>query len=53
MKTEVLRARCDSRLKEDVERVAYLKQLDSADIIRIAVSDYIRRFRNSDHDAQN
>lgn len=50
-KSEIIRARCGRDLKEDVERVAFLKQLDPADIIRIAVRDYIQRFRNSDHHA--
>jgi hypothetical protein len=47
-KTQVIRARCDASLKGDVDRIAFIKQLDPADIIRIAVRDYVQKFRSAD-----
>lgn len=47
VKTTVIRARCEPDLKLDVERIATFKRLDAADIIRIAIHDYIQRFKNA------
>jgi hypothetical protein len=43
-KDAILRARCDSRLKQNVGRVALLQQLDESDIIRIACAAYVQKF---------
>jgi hypothetical protein len=42
-KTEMLKARCEPKLKEDVEQIALLKSLDPADIIRLACVNYVRQ----------
>lgn len=47
-KTDVIRARCEPDLKQDIERIALFKRLDAADITRIALRDYIQRFKNAD-----
>jgi hypothetical protein len=44
-KDAILRARCDSRLKENVEKIAYLQQLDESDIVRIACAAYVQKFQ--------
>lgn len=46
-KDAILRARCDARLKENVNRVAYLQQLDESDIVRIAVAAYVQKFQGA------
>jgi hypothetical protein len=50
-KSAVIRARCDEGMKRSVEELAVLKELDPADIIRMAVRSYIRHFISgtSDH----
>ena len=45
LKKQVIRARCEPSLKEQIERVAYLQQLDPADIIRVACAQYVHRFQ--------
>jgi hypothetical protein len=45
-KSEMVRFRCEPMLKMEVRQVALLKQLDDSDIIRIALRDYIDKFRN-------
>jgi hypothetical protein len=45
-KETVLRARCDRRLKVDLQTVAALQSLDTSDIIRIACSHYVENFKN-------
>lgn len=44
-KDAILRARCDSRLKQNVERIAYVQQLDESDIVRIACAAYVQKFQ--------
>jgi hypothetical protein len=51
-KSEMVRFRCEPNLKVEVNRVAVLKQLDAADIIRIALRDYLAQFRQT-NGAQN
>lgn len=48
VKDSTIRARCPKALKNDVETVAYLKGLDAADIIRMAVAEYVQKFRSAD-----
>lgn len=45
-KTALIRARCNPALKSDIAQVAMLKQLDEADIIRIACSVFVQQFKN-------
>jgi hypothetical protein len=52
-KSQIIRARCNPSLKDDIERIAFIKQLDAADVIRMALFDYVQKFRNSDHASQN
>ncbi len=47
-KKEMIRARCDESLKNDITRVAMLKQLDEADIIRIACFNFVQQYKNPD-----
>jgi antitoxin component of RelBE/YafQ-DinJ toxin-antitoxin module len=44
-KKAVLKARCDDALKEQVEQLAHTNQLDSSDIVRIAVVNYLQQIR--------
>lgn len=46
-KNAVIRARCHSDLKRDVDEVARLQNVDPADIIRKAVLNYVERIRES------
>jgi hypothetical protein len=46
-KTEILRARCDSALKRDLQLLAQLRMLDTSDIVRIACADYVHRSRQN------
>lgn len=43
-KEEIIRARCDSSLKQSIYNVAMLQQLDPSDIIRMACAAYVNRF---------
>lgn len=45
-KTAVIRARCEETLKSDLDLVAALKHLDSADIIRIACAEFVEKFKS-------
>ena len=47
LKGEVIRARCSDDLKRAVERIALIQQLDTADIVRIAVATYVQNFRQA------
>jgi hypothetical protein len=44
-KDAVIRARCVSALKKDLEDVARLQGIDSADVLRIAAQNYVRKVR--------
>lgn len=44
-KEAVIKARCDSGLKRAVDQIAMLQQLDSSDIVRIAVAAYVQKFQ--------
>lgn len=46
-KDAVIKARCDANLKKAVDEVAMFQQLDTADIVRIAVSTYVHKFKAS------
>jgi antitoxin component of RelBE/YafQ-DinJ toxin-antitoxin module len=50
-KTEMIRARCDQRLMMEIQQVALLKQLDMADIVRMACANFIQQIKN--HNAAN
>lgn len=43
-KSAVLRARCDTELKLDVQRIAAVNKLDEADLVRIACSKLVKEF---------
>jgi hypothetical protein len=46
-KTAMLRARVKPALKRDVNRLAEFKDLDEADIVRIACSRLIEQFKSA------
>lgn len=46
-KEAVIKARCDSSLKKEVEQVAFIQELDVADIVRKAVRQYVQDFKKS------
>lgn len=46
-KSATIRARCAPQLKDDLATVAKLKELDEADIVRIALACYIAPFKNA------
>lgn len=47
MKTAVLRIRCEPSWKKEVAQIAYFKDLDTADIVRIALNDYMEKFKSN------
>jgi hypothetical protein len=47
-KTDVLRVRCEPDWKKELAVIASFKGLDTADIVRIALSEYVHRFKNPD-----
>lgn len=44
----MIRVRCAPDLKRKVYQIAQFKELDSSDIIRIALNDYIQKFKHAD-----
>lgn len=49
-KAEVIRARCDAGLKQSIEQIAMIRQLDTADIVRQALSAYVQKFKTTPMD---
>ncbi len=47
-----IRARCDLALKKDVNQVAIFMGLDDSDIIRMACTAFVQKFRNQNANAQ-
>ena len=49
-KAEEIRARCDAGLKQSIEQIAMIRQLDTADIVRQALSAYVQKFKTTPMD---